>query len=339
MDNIDLDMLTDTDQVRDKVGIVSFIGLANAGKSTLVNALVGSKVSIVTKKAQTTRQRVLGIKTEADSQLVFIDTPGFFTRKYRGEMAQYLRHEITEGVEGVDYLGVVIDAEAMIRTPDNIRILFTNLKNLQSIKGLTSEKTPDAIIINKIDKIDQQKLLPLIKLISEHVNSLYQSGEVEYIPISAKSKEGLTLLVEKIKAKCQSGPLIFPEEMVTLQSDEQFASEIIREKAFIYLKQELPYGVGVICRSWEGGDKFETVFADLVVEKDSHKSIVLGKSGKMIQDIGTAARKELERIYGSKFVLKLFVRVEEDWTRSEGGLRKIGYNFESSILNGLEEND
>lgn len=120
---------------------------------------------------------------------------------------------------------------------------------------------------------------------------------------------------------------MYPSDTVTVQSDEQFAAEIIREKAFIHLKQELPYGVAVICRGWESSSKYETIFADIVVEKDSHKSIVLGKAGVMIQQIGTQARRELERIYGSKFVIKLFVRVEEDWTRSLGGLRKTGYDF------------
>jgi len=193
------------------------------------------------------------------------------------------------------------------------------------MNGLTAEKTPDAIIINKIDKVERLKLLPLIKLISEHVNTLYDSSKIEYLPISAKTLEGMPMLLEKLKSRCEQGPLMFPKDTVTVQSDEQFASEIIREKAFLFLKQELPYGVAVICRSWEGDDKFETIFADIIVEKDSHKGIVLGKGGKMIQDIGSAARKELERIYGSKFVLKLFVRVEEDWTRSIHGLRKTGY--------------
>lgn len=326
-------------ETRDKVGVVSFIGLANAGKSTLVNALVGSKVSIVTNKAQTTRQRVLGIKTDEDSQLVFIDTPGFFTRTYRGEMAQFLKKEISEGVEGVDFLAVVIDAAAVINSPDKIMLLFSNLKNLQALKGLTSEKTPDAIIVNKIDKIDKRKLLPLIKLLSEHVNSLYESKEIEYIPISAKTKEGLPLLLEKIKSKCEPGYLMYPQDMVSVQSDEQFAAEIIREKAFIYLKQELPYGVAVVCRGWQSGANLETVYADIIVDKESHKSIVLGKGGKMLQDIGSQARRDLERIYGSKFLLKLFVRVEEGWTRTVNGLQKTGYNYEISHTHFIESSE
>ena len=225
-------------------------------------------------------------------------------------MGQYLRKEIAEGVEGVDYIGVVVDAASVLKDPSSISKLFCNLKNIQSIKGLTEEKTPDAIILNKIDKIEKVKILSLIKLLSEHVNSLYASDSIEYIPISAKQGDGLELLLKNIKSKCSEGHLMFPADTITLQSDEQFASEIVREKAFIYLKEELPYGMAVQCRSWESTDKYETIFADIIVEKDSHKGIVVGKSGQMLQEIGTAARKELERIYGNKFVLKLFVRVE-----------------------------
>jgi GTP-binding protein Era len=318
---------------RDKVGVISFIGLANAGKSTLVNSLVGKKVSIVSNKEQTTRQRVMGIRTDVDSQLVFIDNPGFFTRKNNGQMAHFLKNEIAEGVEGVDYIGVVVDAAEFLKDAGSISQLFSNLKKMQSIHGQTLEKTPDSIIINKIDKIEKIKILPLIKLLSEHVNSLYSSKNIEYIPISAKTGEGIKELFEHLKSKCEKGPLMFPKDILTPQSDELFASEIIREKAFINLKQELPYGVAVICRSWESSEQYETIFADIIVEKDSHKGIVVGKGGSMLQEIGTSARKELERIYGSKFVLKLFVRIEEDWTRSISGLRKTGYDNNRLVSN------
>ncbi len=308
-------------------GIVSLIGPANAGKSTLVNKLVGHKVSIVSPKAQTTRQRILGIKTTEEAQVVYVDTPGFFSRKYRGEMSRFLKREASGACEGVDVLLFVVDVRTILNGEKVIE------ECINSLRGITSDekyqvRPPDVWVLNKIDIVEVSSLLPLIATLQKALcTSFGEEYTPEFIPVSAKNGNGIADLESGIIKKLSKGALMFPEDMVMDQTDEMFASELIREKAFLFLHQEIPYGLGVLCRRWEDSDSMITIHVDIIVEKDSQKAIVLGAGGSMLQKIGTQARKELERIYGQKVLLKLFVRVEQNWTRSTQGLIKTGYQL------------
>ena len=307
-----------------KTGFVSLIGPSNSGKSTLVNALVGKKISIVTPKEQTTRQRILGIKTDKESQIAYIDTPGFFGGNYRGEMSSYLQSETSEGAKGVDVVLYCIDSSEIVRGGESAtkRVLLP-LKEKFSVK--INSFDIDFIVLNKIDLVEKSALLPAIDQLDKELAIIKENIKHIFLPVSARTGDGLSNLREEIISRLTPGPELFPEDMITEQTDEFFASEIIREKAFLCLKQELPYGIGVLVRSWEDNSKYCLIQGDLIVEKDSHKGIILGKGGSMIERIGTLARQELERLYGVKIVLKLFVRIEKDWTRSKGGLMKAGY--------------
>jgi len=313
-----------------KVGIISIIGPANAGKSTLVNALVGKKVSIVSSKVQTTRQKVLGIKTDEASQLVFVDTPGFFSRKYRGEMSRFLKREITNGTEGVDAIIFVLDARLASSRDDEASRMISYLEIPKDSNG-GKNLAPAIFVLNKLDLIEKDALLPLIAkltlILKERFGDDYQPS---FIPVSAIKGHGLDALHKELLRLVPTGPLLFPEETLTDQTDESFAAEVIREKAFMCLNQELPYGLSVLCRGWEEADKVDTVHADIIVEKDSHKGMVLGKGGQMLERIGTLARKDLEKMYGQKIMLKLFVKVERDWTKTTQGLTKAGYDYAES---------
>jgi GTPase len=311
------------------VGIVSLIGAANAGKSTLVNALVGHKVTIVSPKEQTTRQRIMGIKTTEQSQVVYVDTPGFSSRKYRGEMSKFLKHEVMESTQGVDVVVYVIDTRLALKHESEIQDIVYSIKKMFGINP-SIENLPALFVLNKIDLVERGKLLPLISIIKDMLTEKIDASYTpEFLPVSAKNGNGVKELETLIISKLSEGELLFPEDMVMNQSDENFAAELIREKAFMCLNQELPYGIGVLCRSWEDTPELLTIHADVIVEKDSHKGIVLGSGGSMIERIGTMARRDLERIYAQKVMLKLFVRVEQHWTRTSQGLLNTGYLLSS----------
>lgn len=311
-----------------KTGVVSLVGPANAGKSTLVNKLVGHKVSIVSPKVQTTRQRIMGIKTTEEAQIVYVDTPGFFSRKYRGEMSRFLKREAAGASEGVDVLMFVVDTKELLRGESKVKECISTLKGFatNSEDDIHTARLPEIWVLNKIDLIDLEALLPLILSIQEELTKEFNANyHPEFIPVSATNGSGVKDLESNILKLLPEGDLMFPADTVMDQTDEMFASELIREKAFMYLHQELPYGLGVLCRSWEDTETMITIHADIIVEKDSQKVIVLGAGGSMLQRIGTLARQELEKIYGQKVLLKLFVRVERNWTRTSQGLIKTGY--------------
>lgn len=310
------------------VGMLTLLGPANAGKSSLLNKLVGHKVSIVSPKVQTTRRKVLGIKTTSEAQIVYVDTPGYFSRKYRGEMLSFLKKEMSEASIGVDLILNVLDVRECLKNKTYIRDSIINLKKLTDAASYEANQFTDKIlwVLNKIDAIDTKLLLPLISSLSLEISDI--TGEPfkgEFYPVSAKNSSGLKELEKNIISRLPIGLQLFPADMVMDQSDEDFVSEIIREKAFMSLHQEIPYGLAVVCREMRDTNSFLEIFADIIVEKDSQKAIVLGAGGSMIQKIGTASRIELEKIYGVKVVLKLFVRVEENWTKSVSGLIKSGY--------------
>lgn len=307
-----------------KSGFVALVGPANAGKSTLLNALLGTKVSIVSPKPQTTRNRIFGIKNGPDYQMVFLDTPGFLRDKVsRGgrnrALGKVLRQSLHDAVDGVDVCALVVDGCQLLKNPEELNTLTSFFEREHLL-------TPHIIVVNKIDLVDRKDLLPLLRtLYDTFVAKEEGRRDIEIIPISARKADGLQVLERTILSRLQPGVKYFPEGQVTNQSDEFLAAEVVREKLFYQLSDELPYSLAVQIERWEEAQGLLRLSAVITVERESQKGIVIGVGGEKLKMIGTAARKELERIFGTKVFLELFVRVEENWTRTEAGLRRVGF--------------
>jgi GTPase len=287
-------------------GFVSIIGRPNAGKSTLLNALVGEKISIVSEKPQTTRNRVTGILTLPDAQVIFLDTPGLHRPK--GRLNEYMVKVAKDACAEVDIVLFMAEADKQPGEAEGEIIEF--------LKGL---KTKVFLVINKIDLVPKDALLPLI----DKYNSIY--GFAEIIPVSSLKGKNLPELKNTIIDYLPEGPQYYPEDEMTEQPERFIAAEIIREKIFRMTKDEVPYSTAVLVEEMkEHGDKIYTR-ADIYVEKDSHKGIIIGANGQMLKKIGQAARKDIERLLGSPIYLELWVKVKKDWREKPGALREMGY--------------
>lgn len=288
-----------------KSGMVSIIGRPNAGKSTLLNKLVGEKVTIVANKPQTTRTRICGIVNRGETQIVFIDTPGF--HKPRSALGRYMDGVVQESTRGVDCALLVVPPVPEVGTRE--RLL------LEKVRGL-----PCILVINKIDTVPKEELLAVI---------MAYAPEREFdavVPMSALNGDGLDILLDEVSRFIPNGPHLFPPDMTSDQSDEALIGEIIREKILTLLEREVPHGVAVLTESFaRREDGLVECHATIFCEKDSHKGIIIGKNGQMLGNIGKMARLELEDMYGEKIVLKLWVKVKEDWRDNPGGLKSFGY--------------
>lgn len=297
-------------------GFAAVVGPANAGKSTLVNRIVGEKISIVSPKAQTTRNRILGIKTCPDWQLVLIDTPGYFMsgpggkKQVHGALEQVLRGVSNESMTDADQVLMVIDGERAVRQHDYIDAAFGGLAG----------SAPTVIAINKIDLVKKAGLLPLF----ERLSMLFPERSVELVPVSARSGDGISELERMLVERLPESPPLFPEDQVTDASERFIAAEVVREKLFSVLEQELPYSVAVAVEKWEAQKEILKISAAITVERESQKGIVIGKGGRMLKTVGERARLELEKILQSPIYLQLFVRVDPNWTENEAGLRRAG---------------
>jgi len=289
-------------------GYVAIVGQPNVGKSTLLNALLNFKVAIVSSKPQTTRNRILGIRTDANSQIIFLDTPGIHqpTKELNRAMFDVVQRAVSE----VDLILYLMDSQEKGWTEAE---RFT----LEVI----SKATPPRILVpNKIDLIPKPQLLPII-------DRYQQAGSFEEIvPISALKREGLELLIETILKRLPEGPRYYPEEQLSDAPERDLAAEIIREKIFILTDQEIPYASAVVVEKFEEVPtrRLSRIYATIHVEKPSQKGILIGKGGTMLRKIGEAARLEIERMLGTKVFLELFVRVEKNWTKDAHALRKLG---------------
>lgn len=288
-------------------GYIAIVGRPNVGKSTLLNQLLGEKVAIVSPKPQTTRNRITGIKTSADSQIVFLDTPGIhqarsLMNRRMVEVALQTLHE----VNGVLWL---LDAHGRIG-PEDERIA-------QALRGV---KSPVFILLNKIDLVSKGKLLPLIQRCAE----LLPGKEI--IPISALKGENLPLLLDLVKKGLPEGPKFFPEGEFTDQSERFIAAEFIREKVFLLTREEIPYGVGVSIDEFTEKEEKNLIVikATIHTEREAHKPILIGKRGAMLKEIGQRAREELEGLLGCKIYLELFIRVDQGWTQNPYALTEMG---------------
>ena len=286
-------------------GFVTIVGRPNVGKSTLMNALVGEKVAIVSNRPQTTRNRIMGVMTRDDWQMVFLDTPGIHTP--RTKLGNYMMQSVREAMDGMDGMMVLVDATQVGEHDRSI------------VKDMASKKVPKVLLLNKIDLLQPEKLLALIA-------SFADWGYDAIIPISAKTGDGLEQLTQTMAAKLPEGPKYFPDDMMTDQPERLIVAEMIREKALLHLRDEVPHGIGVeIMGMNKESDDFMEIHATIYCERDAHKGIIIGKRGAMLQQIGTEARHDIENLLDLHVNLKLWVKVRPDWRNRMDDLRNLGY--------------
>ena len=295
-------------------GFACIVGRPNAGKSTLLNALAGEKLAIVSPKPQTTRNRILGVinlpkqGTRPPAQVVLIDTPG--VHRPDSSLGRKMMAEVHEALNGCDLVLVIMDSTRKWEAAD--RSLLDVLKNSQASAFL---------LLNKIDLLHKEKLklLPLI----EQYAKLYQFREV--IPISARKRDGLDLLMEKLVAALPEGPHYFPEDQVTDQPTRFMAAELVREQVLLATSEEVPHSVTVLIEEFEEGTKLTRIAAAIFCERDGQKRILVGHHGQMLKKIGTAARLEIEKMLGTKVFLELFVKVRPNWRESRGFVDELDW--------------
>ena len=291
-----------------KSGFVALVGRPNAGKSTLLNALVGEKIAIVSTKPQTTRSRVTGIKTTAEAQLIFLDTPGL--ARPRSALNRHMMQVAREAYQGVDLVLLVTEASGTDHLTDDEFIL-------QQLKEV---KTPIFLVINKIDLIDHRQLLPLIQTYQQHFPF------AEYVPVSALKEVNIDALERSIVRYLPVGPRYFPTDQLTDQPERFLIAELIREQIFTQTEQEVPYQTAVMVEQMADTDSgLLRVEATVYVERDSQKGILIGKRGTRLRQIGQAARQEIERRLNTRVYLALWVKVRKDWSENEQLIRDMGY--------------
>jgi len=289
-------------------GFIAIVGPPNVGKSTLLNRILGKKIAIVTPKPQTTRNRITGIYHEEDCQMVFMDTPGI--HRTQTALHKSMVNSAQSAFKEVDILVLMIEMFHP-QAPELPMIL----------SSIRKSKKPSVLVINKIDKGPKEKLLPIIDTYREarSVRSI--------IPVSALTGDGVESLLRELKSMLREGPAFFPADVHTDQSESFLVSEMIREKIFLYTRQELPYSSAVSVEHLEELSKknLVSISARIHVESESQKGILIGQGGKMIKKIGQAAREDLENFFGNRVFVELLVRVDKNWSKDPRTLRKLGY--------------
>ncbi len=291
-----------------KAGFVNIVGNPNVGKSTLMNLLVGERISIATFKAQTTRHRIMGIVNTDDMQIVFSDTPGVLKPNYKMQEMMLAFSE-----------SALADADVLLYVTDVIENPEKNIDFLEKVKKM---KIPVLLLINKIDQSDPKKLGDIV----EKWHSLLPNAEI--LPISAKNKFGVDMLLKRIKELLPESPAFFEKDQLTDKPARFFVSEIIREKILLYYDKEIPYAVEVRVERFKEDDTRIHINAVIYVERDSQKGIIIGHQGVALKKVNTESRKALEKFFGKKIFLETFVKVDKDWRSSQRELDAFGYNPE-----------
>jgi GTP-binding protein Era len=288
-----------------RAGMVAIVGRPNVGKSTLLNRLVGQKISITSRRPQTTRNLILGVVNTTDSQFVFVDTPGF-QKRHGGALNKILNRNVTDAVEGIDVVALTIEA---MKFGQQDRELLTMLR----------EGQPVVLIVNKIDRVkSKQDLLPFLQTVSK------EHPFREIVPVSAASGDQLPRLLEAIRGHFAEGPALYGPDMLTDRSERFLAAELIREKLFRQLGEELPYGMTVCIEKFEEEAEMRRIQALILVDRESHKSMVIGKKGEKLKTIATQARLEMERLFGGKVFLEVWVKVVSGWAEGADARRLLG---------------
>ena len=286
-------------------GFVAILGRPNVGKSSIMNRIVGEKVAIVSNHPQTTRNKLLGVATGPDWQLVFVDTPGL--HKPRTKLGEYMMKSASDAREGVDAVLAVVDGQ---RIGGGDRAVLADIQTMNC---------PRFLAVNKIDVVPPEKLMPQLAELNE-----FSFDQI--FSVSARTGENIDLLTRKLIEAMPEGPKYFPDDMITDQPERVMCAEIIREKALLNLRDEIPHGVGVeMLQIRKASDTLTEIHANVYCERDSHKSIIIGKQGAMLGKIGLEARADIERLLGTKVMLKLWVKVRVDWRNRAGDLRALGY--------------
>ena len=304
-----------------RCGWVALMGPPNAGKSTLTNALVGQKVAIVTAKPQTTRNRIVGILTQKDAQVIFMDTPGVHALRgqTRGQLGKIMVQSAWQSFAVANCIVLVIDGDLYLRKPD-----FMERDLAPLIQPLAEEERPVVVVVNKVDLFhDKSRMLPLL----ESVAQMFPKAEI--FPASALRRNGVEQLLELIRSHLPEGEAQFPEDQLSTAPMKFMAAEIIREKLFEKLYQEVPYSVAVDVEVWDEEDDRVLIHAAIYVAKHSHKAMVIGRAGEGIKAIGTAARKEIRDLVDKKVHLELWVKVREDWVDDPQFLHSLGFGAEA----------
>ncbi len=289
-----------------RCGTVAIVGRPNVGKSTLMNALVGQKISITSRKAQTTRHRITGIHTFDDAQYVFVDTPGFQTQ-HSGALNRSLNRAVTSTLTAVDAVLFVVEAGRF--GPADQKVL-----------DLIPPSAPTLVVANKLDRIaDKATLFPFLKALGE----LRDFKEI--VPLSAKQHADIERLLATIKPYLPEGNPIYGEDDLTDRSERFLAAEILREKVFRWTGDELPYTSTVLIDKFEAEGRLRRVFATILVDRDTHKAMIIGQKGAKLKQISTEARLDMEKLFGGPVYLETFVKVKSGWADNEAGLRAYGY--------------
>ncbi|MBS4768986.1 GTPase Era [Turicimonas muris] len=297
-----------TEKIEDfRSGYVAVIGRPNVGKSTLINALVGEKVSITSKKPQTTRDRIMGVLTTEDAQYIFVDTPGFQT-KHSSELLDRMNKSVKSSLSDVDAVVMVIESTGW--RPEDEEVL----------KLLPHDAKNVILAINKTDEVKESEvILPLIQ------ESMKKFSFADVVPVSAEKNRQLDVLLQVIRKFLPEGDKLFEDDIYTDKSPRFLAAEIIREKAFRLLGDELPYGVAVMIDKWEENDQGARIFATLIVNRESHKGIVIGEKGSKLREISRLAREDISAMLGKKVYLEVWVRVRKGWGDDAAVLKSLGY--------------
>jgi len=288
-----------------RCGTIALIGRPNVGKSTLLNALLGQKLSITSRKPQTTRHCLRGVFTTKTAQFIFVDTPGFQSR-HRGALNRVMNRAVRGTLESVDVSALVVEA---MRFEAEDRALLK----------LARAGTPLVLVVNKIDLSDPEGLLPFLKKAES------EAEFSEIVPVSARRRKGLGELLHVIERHLPEQPAIYPEHDFTDRNERFLAAELIREKLFRSLGEELPYSSGVEIEKFEEQGNLRRIHATIVVGKEGHKAIIIGTRGEKLKEIATAARLDMEKLFGGKVYLEVWVRVRSGWTDDEASVRRMGY--------------
>ncbi len=291
-------------------GFVAIVGRPNVGKSTLMNHILGQKISITSSKPQTTRHRILGIKTDECSQTIYVDTPGLHLDAKKA-MNRYMNRAAASSLENVELILFVVDVNRWTEEDDNV------------LKRVREQKTPVVLVLNKIDQVkDKEQLLPLLQELSSRMNFS------DVIPLSALKGKNVGELEKIVYSALPEAEPMFPEEYVTDRSERFLAAEIVREKLMRSLGKELPYATTVEIEQFNEEEGLLRIGALIWVERQSQKKIVIGKGGERLKEIGSMARKDMERLFGEKVFLQLWVKVKEGWSDNERLLSSLGYRDE-----------
>ena len=294
-----------------KSGYVSVVGRPNVGKSTLLNAIIGEKISAISSKPQTTRQNITFIHTDDDSQIIFLDTPGI--QRPKNKLGEFMLTESKESIDEADVITYIVDTSKKIGKAE--RSIIYILKEYQG-------KLPIILLINKVDTIKKDELLEIISMYADE--GIFN----EIIPISAMKNDGVDIYIETLKKYLKPGPMYYPEDMITDKNERFIVAEIIREKGLRYLNEEVPHGLAISIEKFKKREdkNIYDIEANIYVERDSHKGILIGKGGSMLKRIGTEAREDAERLLDAKVNLQIWVKVEKNWRERDNLVKRFGYD-------------